>query len=80
MTHEDAVRLDERVREVLAQLHVAPSDVLPGVCIDPARFQGSGATIESRNPANERLLGRVQLASSEDLDEALAGAAQAAHA
>jgi len=80
MTHEDAVRLDERVRDVLAQLHVAPSDVLPGVCIDPARFQGSGATIESRNPANERLLGRVQLASSEDLDEALAGAAQGAHA
>jgi aldehyde dehydrogenase (NAD+) len=80
MSEETGTRLDARVENVLARLGITQSGVHPGTCLGPARWQAQGSSIDSRNPANERLLGQVRLASSADLDQVLASATDAARA
>ncbi|HEY1327719.1 MAG TPA: aldehyde dehydrogenase family protein [Casimicrobiaceae bacterium] len=80
MPEGTATPRDTRVDDVLARLGVPRADAHPGAGLGPGRWQAGGATIDCVNPANERLLGRVRLASAADLEAALAGAAQAARA
>ena len=52
----------------------------PGACVGPGRWRANDGVVESVNPANERSLGRVRLASAADLQAILASASDAARA
>jgi aldehyde dehydrogenase (NAD+) len=69
---------DARIEAVLARFGLDPAGVHPGACLGPADWRGDGAVLESVNPANERVLGRVRLAGAADVNAAVHAAAQAA--
>ena len=51
-----------------------------GVCAGPNAWRGSGAVIDSINPANGRPLARIASATADDIDQAIAAAARSAAA
>ena len=70
---------DARIGGVLARLGLDVAGAHPGACLGPGQWRGGGATLDSMNPANARLLGQVRLADAGDLDAVVASAVQASH-
>ena len=65
-------------RALLASLGLEPAN--PGACAGPSGWRGSGAPLESRNPADGSLIATIATASSQDVDAVLGAAVAAAQA
>ncbi|HEY2817146.1 MAG TPA: aldehyde dehydrogenase family protein [Casimicrobiaceae bacterium] len=72
------MNLDPRVQPILKTFDLHAENA--GVSLGPSHWFGNGPTIESVNPANEMLLGRVVAATADDLQATIGAAADAAHA
>src|SRR5436853_2391724 len=72
------MKTDPRIETILNVFGLRAENA--GVCVGPNRWRGDGPMIESVNPANEMLLGRVATAGAKEVDAAIEMAGDAGRA